>query len=406
MNLRKHLHSAILGWGLSVALGIFVAATSAPGQAQSNPNAQNPDLTRHEVATFDQFLDQHPDIDQQLRSNPSLVNNADFVENHPDLGKFLAGHPEVREELKENPSNFMHREQRFDMREESREHNSNPDLNRKQVATFDQFLDQHPDIDRQLRSNPSLVNNADFVGDHPDLGKFLASHPEVREELKENPGNFMHREQRFDSREESRERNPNPDVTRKEVSSFDHFLDKHPDLDKKLDANPGLVNDPDFLNHHHELKTFLKDHPEVREEMRENASAFMRREQRFDNVDNRARSANPDLNRKELASFDQFLDHHKNIDKDLEKDPNRINDPKFLKEHSDLRKFMEKHPQISEEFKENPRDFMRQESRFERSDRDRHMDRDARADKDKHKTDKDDKSALDDKSKLQTSNPH
>ncbi|HEY6248792.1 MAG TPA: hypothetical protein VI685_02460, partial [Candidatus Angelobacter sp.] len=189
---------------------------------------------------------------------------------------------------------------------------------------------------------------------------------------------------------------------------------------------------------------FLKDHPETREELKENASQFMRREQRFDTAENtRAKSSlsaqNPDLTPKEVAAFDKFLDHHKGIDKDLEKNPNLINDPKFVKDHSDLRKFMEKHPEVREEFKESPSNFMKQESRFERSDRDhdriarsdkddhrkdRDRDKDARADKDdhkkdrdrhdktaradkdKHKMDKDQKSTLDDKAKLQTSNPH
>jgi len=399
MNLRKHLHSAILGWGLAVTLSLLISAAGpqqAVGQAQSNPNPQNPDLTREQVATFDQFLDQHPDIDRQLRTNPSLVNNADFVEDHPDLAQFLASHKELSEELKENPRNFMHREQRFD-RAENRAHNPNPDVTRQQVATFDQFLDQHPDIDRQLKANPSLINDADFVEDHPELGQFLASHKDVSEELKENPGDFMRREQRFD-RAENRAQNPNPDVTRKEVASFDRFLDKHPDIDKQLDANPGLVNDENFLKNHHELRAFLKDHPEVREELRENPSDFMRREQRFDAAENnRARSQfsrqNPDLTPQEVADFDKFLDHHKSIDKDLSKNPNLVNDPKFLKDHHELQKFLEKNPEVSEELRENPTDFMRQESRFERSERDRRMDRhdrdrDLRGKHDKH--DKDD----------------
>jgi dsDNA-binding SOS-regulon protein len=325
MNLRKHLHSAILGWGLAVAVTAFVSVASAqqaPGQG-----TQNPDLTRQELSTFDQFLDKHPDIDKQLTANPSLINNKDFVEDHPELGKFLVDHKEIREEIKENPINFMHREQRFD--------------------------------------------NA--------------------ENRTRNP-------------------NPNPDVTGKEVAGFDHFLDKHPDLDKQLEANPGLVNDQSFLKHHHDLRAFLQDHPEIREELNENASQFMRREQRFDAAGNNTGKSqltakNPDLTKKEVAAFDDFLDHHKNIDKDLRKDPNLVNDAKFVKEHSDLRKFLEKNPGVGDELRENPSNLMRQEARFDRSDRDRHADRDH--DKDKHKVaSKEHESALEQKERMQTLNPH
>lgn len=347
MNLRKHLHSAILGWGLALALCV-VLPTAQPAFAQTqNSNSQNPDVTRQEVATFDLFLDQHPDIDRQLRANPSLVNNSDFIEDHPALGQFLASHPEMTEELKENPRDFMHREQRFD-RAENRARNPNPDVTRQEVANFDQFLDKHPDIDKQLTANPSLINNPDFVEDHPELGKFLASHPEVSEELKENPRDFMQREQRFDMAETKLAR---------------------------TDAQ------------------------------------------------------NPDLTTKQVAAFDKFLDHHKSIEKDLQKDPNLVNDPKFIKNHHDLQSFLEKNPGVSEELRENPPDFMRQESRFEGSERDRdnhikRVDKDDhkkdrhdhdklarrrmdRPDKDKHKKNtKERTTALEEKEKAQTSNPH
>ena len=34
-------------------------------------------------------MDSHPEIAEQLRKNPSLVNNQEFVENHPALQTFL-----------------------------------------------------------------------------------------------------------------------------------------------------------------------------------------------------------------------------------------------------------------------------------------------------------------------------
>src|SRR5258706_6206431 len=80
--------------------------------------ARDRDITRGELVNMDRFMDSHPEIAEQLRKDPSLVNNKEFVENHPALQQFLAEHPGVREEYKENPNAFMHREERFDHRED------------------------------------------------------------------------------------------------------------------------------------------------------------------------------------------------------------------------------------------------------------------------------------------------
>ena len=75
------------------------------------------DTTREEVANFDQFLDSHRETAEQLRKDPSLVNNEQFVKSHPDLQAYLQQHPEVREEVKENPNAFMHQEARYERTE-------------------------------------------------------------------------------------------------------------------------------------------------------------------------------------------------------------------------------------------------------------------------------------------------
>src|SRR5437867_742722 len=208
-NLRKHLHSAILLWGLSLGLG------SLPVVAQQVPQqTPNPDITRQELANFDRFLDTHPEIAKQLQANPSLINNAEWMENHPDLRAFLASHPGVREEIQETPRFFMVRSLRV-VDHQIPPHTPNPDITRQELANFDRFLDTHPEIAKQLQANPSLINNAEWMENHPDLRAFLASHPGVREEIQETPRFFMQRERRFENRE-SRPGNSKPDITRQE----------------------------------------------------------------------------------------------------------------------------------------------------------------------------------------------
>jgi len=52
-------------------------------------------MTRQQLSALDQFLDQHPELSEQLRNNPSLVPNEEFVEDYCDLQRYLQQHPEV-----------------------------------------------------------------------------------------------------------------------------------------------------------------------------------------------------------------------------------------------------------------------------------------------------------------------
>ena len=65
------------------------AQLSSQGGVQSVPGDN--DTTRGELASFDRFMDSHPEIAEQLQRDPSLVTNQEFVEKHPALGE-LDGH--------------------------------------------------------------------------------------------------------------------------------------------------------------------------------------------------------------------------------------------------------------------------------------------------------------------------
>src|ERR1700746_1451092 len=103
------------------AVGVLAVATflcGAPGiaqtqtgQSQSSQTQTNQtqrgndrDTTRGELASFDQFLDGHREIAEQVRKNPSLVNDKKWVQDHPALQTYLQEHQGVRAEIKENPS--------------------------------------------------------------------------------------------------------------------------------------------------------------------------------------------------------------------------------------------------------------------------------------------------------------
>jgi hypothetical protein len=275
---KKRLHSKnflalLLGPTLLFFLGTPAMAQSTPGQ--DNKSIQDNDTTRKDLAQFDQFMDGHREIAEQLRKDPSLVDKKEFVENHPALQTYLRDHPGVREEIKENPDPFMRKEDRYDRHEDARDN----DTTRKELAQFDRFTDSHREIGEQLRKDPSLVNNKEFVENHPALQAFLQEQPGIRDEVKENPNAFVRQEDRFDRHEASRD----SDATRGHLASFGDFLGGHSTVAQQVSKDPTLVNNQEYLKSHPELQEYLNAHPDVRDEMTQNPQSFVKSAQQFNN---------------------------------------------------------------------------------------------------------------------------
>src|SRR5215469_12424527 len=391
-NLTRWAHRTAIACSAVLALGVLPAGARWQQDPSTQTQGRDNDVTREEVSNFDRFLDDHPDIAQQLQTKPALVNDAGYLRSQPDLQDYLNSHPRIRAELQENPNYFMGRENRFEGTEADRDRariqNPNPDLNEQEVGRMDQFLDEHRDIERELQQNPALIDDSNFLAQHKDLQAFLNAHPRVRAEFDENPSYFMQRENQFEGTAADRDRtrmntnpnsaptNPNPDLTTQEVSRMDQFLDDHPDIEKQLEKKPSLIDDKGYLDHHKDLARFLDEHPQIRGEFAENPRYFMQRQNQFEGTaadrdavtTDRDRDRDLDLKDKDLADMDKFLDKHKSIAKDLDKEPSRANNAKYLDRHKDLRKFFDEHEQARTEFAQNPQHFMEREHEFQRHD--------------------------------------
>ena len=181
-----------------LALGLIWAG-SAPAQSQnSSPSTPTTtstenDINRRELTNFDRWMDDHPQVYQQLRNNPSLINDPNWLGQHPGVQKFLQNHPGVREEIKENPRRFINHEERFERK--------GGDISRAEAARGDRFLDSHSEIAEALRRDPKLIDNKQFVQNHPELREYLKNHPGVREDWKQNPNAFMKRQRQFEKHE-------------------------------------------------------------------------------------------------------------------------------------------------------------------------------------------------------------
>src|SRR5260370_35845046 len=127
------------------------------------------DTTRGQLAHFDQFMDSHREIAEQLRKDPSLVNNREFVEKHPALQTYLQEHPGIREEIKENPNAFMRQENRFDRQEDRRQEDRSSHTTRGRVAGCDQVMSGEHEMTYQLRKDGQPVNDKEVAEKHPAL---------------------------------------------------------------------------------------------------------------------------------------------------------------------------------------------------------------------------------------------
>ena len=343
----------ISGLSMFFLTGTFAGAQSASGSnpQDNNRSAQDRDITRRELANFDEFLDSHREIAEQVRKDPSLLDNQQYLKDHPDLQRYLWNHPGVREEVKENPTAFMHQENRYDRQEDA----AAREANREKLASFDQFLDKHREIGEQVRRNPSLLDIQQFLKDHPELQTYLQDHTGVRNALRENPNAFMLQEERYDRREDARDR----DTTRGQLASFDQFLDKHREVAEQVRKDPALLDNQQFLKDHPALQAYLQDHKGVREEVQENPNAFMRQENRYDRTE--ARHGDPDAAHRQ---FGEFLGRHMDISRDLDKDPSVVKKDEYVHNHPELQAYLNAHPEVRQGLMADPHGFVKSTQQF------------------------------------------
>jgi hypothetical protein len=249
-----------------------------PGPTSANPPLRGDDITRQDVADFNWFLDRHPEIAEQLRKDPSLIDNHRFVADHPQLQEYVQTHRKIADAFRTHPDQFMRDEERY-------ERNQGGDITRRDVLEMNHFLDDHKEIAEQLRKDPSLIDNREWVSSHPALQEYLQSHPAVKEAFRSDPNAFMHDEERLDRREgEPRDAgrmnaNSSPydrdERNRGELTGFGQFLGGHSSVADELSRDPSLANNREYLENHPELNDYLKSHPAMSQQLSENPQAVM-----------------------------------------------------------------------------------------------------------------------------------
>ena len=349
---------------LGVAM-VILFCLPCPTHAQSSvPQdrqvAQGDDITRRDLARFDQFLDSHREIADQLRKTPSLIDDPQFLQSHPELNTYLQEHPSVKQEISQRPDAFMRLEDLYARDANLRDRDAgrqDRDADRRDVANFDRFLDEHREIAEQVRKDPSLLDNRDFVRDHPALETYFHQNPGVRDQLRQDPNAFMRQEDAYDRDSNMRDRDAGADrdASRGDVANFDRFLDGHREIAEQVRKDPSLVVKGDFVRDHPALQAYLQDNPGVRDQLRQNPNAFMRQEDAY-NRDSDMRDRDPMHDH--MADFGGFLHSHSDIQKDLSRDPSAVKDHEYVQNHAELDAYLNAHPDVRTELIANPQSFV------------------------------------------------
>jgi hypothetical protein len=411
MLTKKLRFSKWLALSAPLCFATYVGAQSTPGQNTTRDNdidvsrsVPDRDINHGDLSRFDRFLDDHREIAEQLRRDPSLANNKQFLKDHPALESYLRQNSDIRDALKDNPNAFMSAEGRFDRKE----------AYRGELANFDRFLDAHRDIASEVRKDPALVENQQFLKDHPELQSYLQNHPEIRQQIDRNPNGFMQQESNYDRNEDSRNRNND----RGALASFDQFLDSHREIAEQLHKQPSQADNKQFLKDHPALQSYLQQHPEVREQLAQNPNAFMGQEARYErSADDRSmdRNASYDRDRNNNAydrdrnekydrdrsgddvrnrsnnssdydrdrsngvgqhdrdigqdrdahrHFGEFLGSHQGIAEQLSKNPSLAKDHDYLQNHPELQEYLNAHPEVRKPLTSDPNTFMKSAQQF------------------------------------------
>ncbi len=335
-------------------------AQSAP--AQDRQAVQTDDVTRRDLARFDQFLDSHRDIAEQLRRTPSLIDDPQFLQSHPELSAYLEQHPSVKQEISANPDTFMRLEDLWardqNLRNRDAGGQDRDDAYRRDQTNFDRFLDEHREIAEQVRRNPSLCDNPDFVRNHPDLQRYFQDNPGVRDRLRQDPNAFMQQADLY-----ARDSNPGAryaggqdrDAYRGNLASFDRFLDEHREIALLVRKNPSLCDDRKFVQDHPALATYLQNNAGVRDQLRQDPSAFM---QQADLNNRDVNKGNRDPMHDRMANFGGWLGSHPDVQKDLSRNPSAIKNPDWVQNHPELDAYLNAHPDVRDDLMANPQSFV------------------------------------------------
>jgi len=129
--------------------------------------ARNYDRNTRPADKWNRLLEANPNFAERYRQNPSIMNDSNLANDEPEIREFMRTNPDVRPYIERQAGGYGRSD--YDRDEDLRAD-----------AGLDSYMANHPNLARKLRDNPSLINDHQFVRNHPNLHEYLRNHPEAR----------------------------------------------------------------------------------------------------------------------------------------------------------------------------------------------------------------------------------
>jgi hypothetical protein len=248
---------------------LALASVTAPPSSIARDYGES-GISERDLRSFQRYLDDHWETAQQLYRNPDLINDREYVRDHDALRDWLRDHPEAAREIRDNPRAVLWRER--GRGSEGRDDGSTR-LTDRQRRNWEEFLDEHRAVARDLANNPDLVNDTRYVHDHGALDEWLREHREAAAIIMANPSAYITRS--------SRSSEPEPDSgqpTARDIQSFEQYLDRNWEVADALYRDPELIKSRRFIRDNPSLDDWMRAHPTAARAIRERPQDYLWRE--------------------------------------------------------------------------------------------------------------------------------
>jgi hypothetical protein len=229
-------------------------------------------ISERDLRSFERYLDEHWETAQELYRDPELINDRKYVRKHPALRDWLENHPEAAREIRDNPRAVLWRERGRGSRDR-RDEDVSTGLTDRQRRNWEEFLDDHRAVARDLSRNPDLVNDTRYVHDHGPLDEWLRDHREAAAIIMANPSAYIP--------QSSRSSEPDPEdgqPTARDIQSFEQYLDRNWEVADALYREPDLIKSRGFLRDNPSLDDWMRAHPTAARAIRERPQDYLWRE--------------------------------------------------------------------------------------------------------------------------------
>ena len=120
--MKKQIKVLLLSATLAVFALPIVAqvseSTAEPSEAKETAKGFN---------DFDRYLSQHEEVREQIKNNPSLLNDSTYLSQHPELQKFETEHPAFTKAVQADPNRVTRRANKQYHREKRARRRAKPD---------------------------------------------------------------------------------------------------------------------------------------------------------------------------------------------------------------------------------------------------------------------------------------